>query len=89
MYISYTHIQYGVSASDILVITQYRHQQRLILELLHGNQSAVEVLTVDKCQGRDKKCVILSFVRSNTEGKVRATCTYRYSIDVHVHIGTV
>jgi DNA replication ATP-dependent helicase Dna2 len=35
----------------------------------NGYQS-VEVLTVDKCQGRDSSCVIVSFVRSNTQGKV-------------------
>ena len=29
--------------------------------------SEVEVLTVDKCQGRDKDVVLLSFVRSNVE----------------------
>jgi len=27
----------------------------------------VEVLTVDKCQGRDKELVVLSLVRSNAE----------------------
>lgn len=27
----------------------------------------VEVLTVDKCQGRDKDCILLSLVRSNPE----------------------
>lgn len=28
----------------------------------------VEVLTIDRCQGRDKPVVLLSFVRSNTKG---------------------
>jgi hypothetical protein len=28
----------------------------------------VEVLTIDRCQGRDKQVVLLSFVRSNTRG---------------------
>ena len=72
-------LQFGVQPGDILVITQYRQQQRLILNLLkmksnhsvpnYGYES-VEVLTIDKCQGRDNKCVILSLVRSNSEGKV-------------------
>ncbi len=29
----------------------------------------VECLTIDKCQGRDKECVVVSFVRSNAEGQ--------------------
>ena len=29
---------------------------------------AVEALTIDKSQGRDKPCMLLSFVRSNAEG---------------------
>ena len=29
----------------------------------------VEALTVDKCQGRDKDCIVLSLVKSNTEGE--------------------
>ena len=92
----------GVSPCDVLVITQYRHQQTLLQKLLHEQQrtgsyspkshshvketdpidridshfslwneyQSVEVLTVDKCQGRDKSCVIVSFVRSNSDGKV-------------------
>ena len=28
----------------------------------------VETLTIDKSQGRDKPCILLSFVRSNAEG---------------------
>jgi DNA replication ATP-dependent helicase Dna2 len=30
--------------------------------------SAVEVLTIDRCQGRDKPVILLSFVRCNSEG---------------------
>jgi hypothetical protein len=30
--------------------------------------SQVEVLTIDRCQGRDKQVILLSFVRSNTRG---------------------
>ena len=29
---------------------------------------AIETLTIDKSQGRDKPCILLSFVRSNAEG---------------------
>ena len=86
-----------MNPSDILVITQYKNQQRLIIKALHESESgsltsfethtsssiprneyqSVEVLTVDKCQGRDKSCVLVSFVRSNTSGKV--------ILHVHVH----
>lgn len=36
----------------------------------HSGDSSegVEVLTIDKYQGRDKQCIIVSFVRSNTQG---------------------
>ena len=32
----------------------------------------VEVITVDKCQGRDYECVVLSLVRSNGDGSIGA-----------------
>lgn len=32
--------------------------------------NSVEILTIDKCQGRDQNVVILSFVRNNPSGKV-------------------
>ena len=34
----------------------------------------VEVNTIDKYQGRDKECIIVSFVRSNSKGSVSALC---------------
>ena len=40
-----------------------------------GGASAVdevEVITVDKCQGRDYACVVLSLVRSNGDGSIGA-----------------
>ena len=36
----------------------------------------VEVSTVDKYQGRDKDCIIMSFARSNQEGNVSALSYY-------------
>ena len=39
-------------------------------KLLRGRSLAVERLTIDKCQGRDFNVVILSLVRSNTQGRI-------------------
>ena len=49
-----------------MVITPYQKQ----VKLLNGCLPNVEVLTVDKCQGRDSECVIISFVKKNTTGQV-------------------
>ncbi|PWN96830.1 Dna2-domain-containing protein [Tilletiopsis washingtonensis] len=57
----------GTSASDIAVITPLRQQIRLLAAKLHGN-SAIEILTADRAQGRDKAVVIISFVRSGEAG---------------------
>jgi len=64
-------INAGVSASTIGIISPYRSQLQLVRqnlkEYMHsklGNDS-VEVHTVDKYQGRDKDCIIISLVRSN------------------------
>ena len=66
-----------------MVITQYKYQQQLIFDCLNeelSDNSTIEVLTVDKCQGKDKECVIVSFVRSNNEQKVSSTaCTHQRS----------
>lgn len=41
---------------------------------LTGEETAggIEVHTVDKYQGRDKHCILLSFVRSNPDAQVRS-----------------
>jgi DNA replication ATP-dependent helicase Dna2 len=57
----------GTYASDIAVITPLRQQIRLLAAKLHGN-SAIEILTADRAQGRDKAVVIISFVRSGEAG---------------------
>ena len=49
-----------------MVITPYQKQ----VKLLNGYLPNVEVLTVDKCQGRDSECVIVSFVKKNAAGQV-------------------
>lgn len=53
----------GLAASDIGVLTPYRHQARLL-----KTSCAAEVLTVDQSQGRDWPVVLVSLVRSNAQG---------------------
>ncbi|XP_027030719.2 DNA replication ATP-dependent helicase/nuclease DNA2 isoform X1 [Tachysurus fulvidraco] len=61
----------GCRASDIGVIAPYRQQLKAISALLEDESfRAVEVNTVDKYQGRDKSVIIVSFVRSNTDGNL-------------------
>lgn len=61
----------GCRAADIGVIAPYRQQLKSISSLLQGPAfKALEVNTVDKYQGRDKSVIIVSFVRSNTEGNL-------------------
>ena len=62
-------ISTGVAPTDIGVITLYRSQLALIKQSLR-HQSAVEMHTADKFQGRDKEVVILSLVRSNEDQTV-------------------
>ncbi|GAB5585844.1 DNA replication endonuclease-helicase Dna2 [Umbelopsis nana] len=57
----------GVHETKIGVITPYRSQLQLIARMLKGRER-VEVHTIDKYQGRDKECVIVSLVRSNPNG---------------------
>ena len=67
----------GVDEADIGVISPYRAQLRVISRCLAEQQARrapgelladrVEVHTVDKFQGRDKDCIILSLVRSNAD----------------------
>eukprot|EP00803_Ostreobium_quekettii_P011157 evm.model.scf_33.7 EVM.evm.TU.scf_33.7 scf_33:139269-152615(+) len=56
----------GVASQDIGVVSPYRGQVVLLTQaLLEAAVDGVEVLTIDKYQGRDKKCMLISFVRSN------------------------
>ncbi|CAD7941179.1 unnamed protein product [Amoebophrya sp. A25] len=58
----------GLFEADIGVLSPYRRQLALIKEVLGPERP--EVLTVDEAQGKDKKCVIVSLVKSNRERKV-------------------
>ncbi len=73
----------GVPASGIAVIAPYSAQVRLLREMLsrhhaprdeepHAEREAngLEIDSVDGFQGREKEVVILSLVRSNSEGDV-------------------
>ena len=51
------------------MIAPYRHQTKLLAHLL-ADEPAIEVLTADRSQGRDKDCILMSLVRSNADGHV-------------------
>ncbi|XP_027787094.2 DNA replication ATP-dependent helicase/nuclease DNA2 [Marmota flaviventris] len=62
-------IKAGCNPSDIGIIAPYRQQLKIINDLLeHSSVKMVEVNTVDKYQGRDKRIILVSFVRSNKDG---------------------
>ena len=58
----------GVAASEIAVITPYAAQARLLRTLI--DNAAIEVDTVDGFQGREKEAIVISLVRSNSNGEV-------------------
>ncbi|KAK0389585.1 hypothetical protein NLU13_3160 [Sarocladium strictum] len=59
----------GVHAHDIAVVTPY-NAQLAILAPLKEQFPGLELGSVDGFQGREKEAVIVSLVRSNTEGEV-------------------
>jgi len=58
----------GFDCSTIGIVSPYRAQVKMIKHLL-GNKP-IEASTIDKYQGRDKDCIIVSFVRSNPRGNI-------------------
>ena len=58
----------GVAATEIAVITPYAAQARRLRELIPDE--AVEIDTVDGFQGREKEAIVISLVRSNTQGEL-------------------
>lgn len=64
----------GVRPDQLGVISPYRAQVALVGRLAQqARLEGVEALTVDKCQGRDKDCVVLSLVKSNAEDHAGAS----------------
>ncbi|KAF8528420.1 Dna2-domain-containing protein [Hysterangium stoloniferum] len=59
----------GVAEDQIGVISLYRQQIKLLSHLLHLHKG-IELLTADRSQGRDKDCIIISMVKSNTSGQI-------------------
>ncbi|KAJ6319289.1 hypothetical protein OIU78_014832 [Salix suchowensis] len=53
----------GIVGDDIGIITPYNSQANLIRTAV--NITSVEIHTIDKYQGRDKECILVSFVRSS------------------------
>ncbi len=57
----------GVAADQIALITPYSDQVNLLRELLPDE---IEVSSVDGFQGREKEVIIISLVRSNSDGEI-------------------
>ena len=63
----------GVDPSSIGIICPFNAQLRLLessVEFPTWKSRGLECSTIDRYQGRDKPVIILSFVRSNSKGKV-------------------
>ncbi|OWM91537.1 hypothetical protein CDL15_Pgr024861 [Punica granatum] len=58
----------GIMGEEIGIITPYNSQANLIQAAV---TSSVEIHTIDKYQGRDKDCILVSFVRSCEKMKHR------------------
>uniref|UniRef100_A0A7N0U5B7 DNA replication ATP-dependent helicase/nuclease n=1 Tax=Kalanchoe fedtschenkoi TaxID=63787 RepID=A0A7N0U5B7_KALFE len=56
-------IDKGIQGHDIGIITPYNSQVNIIQNAVSTN--SVEIHTIDKYQGRDKDCILVSFVRSS------------------------
>jgi superfamily I DNA and/or RNA helicase len=58
----------GVAPADVAVIAPYAAQVRLLRERLAV--LGLEIDSVDGFQGREKEAIVISLVRSNTEGEI-------------------
>lgn len=62
--------QAGLPGDSIGIISPYRAQLQIIGAMLKQSHKSVECSTIDKYQGRDKECIIISLVRSNSNQNV-------------------
>lgn len=63
----------GVPPTTIGVICPFRAQLRLLDDctaIYEWKSAGLEISTIDRYQGRDKPIIVLSFVRSNSHGRV-------------------
>ncbi|EPX65074.1 Superfamily I DNA/RNA helicase [Cystobacter fuscus DSM 2262] len=60
----------GIAPRELAVITPYRAQAHALRERVEPLSPDVEVDTVDAFQGREKDAILVSLVRSNSEGQI-------------------
>ena len=58
----------GLAGHAIGVISPYQTQLKLLRRRMASDHPRVEISTIDKYQGRDKECIIMSLVRSSPAG---------------------
>ncbi|CAO3703460.1 unnamed protein product [Rhizopus stolonifer] len=69
-------IQQGYSAQDITIITMYAGQKTILKKFLREERRSmidtepIQISSVDGYQGEENKIIILSLVRSNTNGQI-------------------
>lgn len=65
------YVNMGINPKDIGILSPYRRQLAVVKEAYEGVRydQRPEILTVDEAQGKDKKCIIVTLVRSNTARK--------------------
>lgn len=76
----------GLDLRELGVSAPYRAQlvrlNELLREALGDRAAQVEAQTVDKYQGRDKDCLLVSLVRSNPEGQLGALLSDQRRVNV-------
>lgn len=63
-------VKAGVSEADIAIISPYNAQIKYLKLALKDKYPNLELGTVDGIQGREKEVVIITLVRSNSDGQV-------------------